>query len=149
MRPYELFGRRVNEPGAVARVTSPLPAPTECPYCGGSVILATNAKFYGGREFGWPLTYACGKCNARVGCHPGTDIALGTLADKATMEARKAAHRAFDPLWKGRAPSARRKAYAALAKALGKREAHISWMDQQECTMVVRLVIEGRITVQA
>ncbi len=149
MATYELFGRRVNTPEALARVTSRIAAPTECPFCGGGVSLASNARFYGGREFGWPLTYVCCQCEARVGCHPGTDIALGTLADKPTMIARKAAHKAFDPLWKGKAPGMRRKAYVALAKALGKSEAHISWMDQRECALVVRLVIEGRITVPA
>src|SRR5574337_856173 len=82
LRPYVLFGRTVNAPEAVARVKSgPLNAPGICRYCKGEVKLVNNAEFYKGREYGWPLAYYCSSCGARVGCHPGTDIPLGSLAD--------------------------------------------------------------------
>lgn len=145
-KPYSKFGRLVNDPVAVARVRDTLPAPIDCRFCGGSVALVSNAMFYGGREFGWPLAYACGSCGARVGCHPGTDIPLGTLADRATMNARRAAHAAFDPLWQNKGKCSRRKAYEALSKAMGKPSAHISWMDAAECLAVIKIVQSGQIT---
>lgn len=132
----------VDLPHVVNRVTDPLPPPTSCSFCGGEVHLVNNGKFYGGREFGWPLAYAC-RCGARVGCHPGTTIPLGTLADRATQEARKRAHQAFDPLWQDKGPGMRRRAYLALQKALGKDKAHISWMNIDECTQVVKVCQEG------
>ena len=136
----------LNAPEVLAKITDPLPAPTTCRYCGHTVELVNNASFYGGRSYGWPLAYACLCCGARVGCHPGTNIPLGTLADKPTMKARAAAHAAFDPLWKGQGKGMRRKAYQALSKALGK-PAHISWMDQEDCCRVVELVTAGMIQV--
>jgi len=132
----------INLPHVVNRVTDPLPPPTECPFCAGEVRLVNNARFYGGREFGWPLAYAC-RCGARVGCHPGTTIPLGTLADKATKDARRCAHEAFDPLWKGKGPGMRRRAYQALQTALGTENAHISWMGVEECTKVVKVSQQG------
>lgn len=144
---YQLFGLQINVPECVARVHDPLPAPAICRFCEGDVALVNNAHFYGGRSYGWPLTYACHSCSARVGCHPGTDIPLGTLADKATMQARKAAHAAFDPLWRGKAPGTRRRAYKALAAAMGRPNAHISWMDATECLRVLQLVQSGAVRI--
>lgn len=142
---YSIDGRIINAPSVVARITDPLPPPTICRFCGGGVSLVNNAQFYGGREYGWPLAYACCQCGARVGCHPGTDIPLGTLADKATMRARRAAHDAFDPLWRDQGKGMRKKAYEALSKAMGRPNAHISWMDTAECCMVIELVQSGAL----
>ena len=136
----------LNAPEVLAKINDPLPAPTTCRFCGGAVALVNKAIFYGGREYGWPLAYACSCCGARVGCHPGTNIPLGTLADKATMRARNAAHAAFDPLWKGQGKGMRSNAYRALSKALGK-PAHISWMDVDDCCRVVELVASGKIRI--
>ncbi len=147
-RQYELFGRTVNAPDAVARVKNDvLPAPTVCRFCSGEVKLVNNAEFYGGREYGWPLAYRCACCGARVGTHPGTDFPLGTLADEQTMKARMAAHEAFDSLWKGKGPLRRAMAYKALAKAMCMRFAHISWMDATECHRVVVLCRTGSLQI--
>lgn len=138
-----VLGHTVNAPDIVARIKDALPVPTTCRLCGGAVELVSNARFYGGREFGWPLAYAC-SCGARVGCHPGTDIPLGTLADRATMKARRAAHDAFDPVWKNAGRGARSRAYKALSALMGK-PAHISWMDTDDCIRVIELVEAGRL----
>lgn len=137
--PYLFEGLRVNERKAVMRVTNAIPAPSICRFCSGVVRLVSNATFYGGKAFGWPLAYACSDCGARVGCHPNTDIPLGTLADRKTMLARRAAHAAFDPLWQNRGPGARSRAYQALSQAMGRAAAHISWMDRSECEQVVAI----------
>lgn len=143
--PRALLGLQINAPAAVAKVKDYLPAPCECPYCASPVELVSNAVIYG-KPYGWPLTYRCVKCWARVGCHPGTDIPLGTLADAATQKARMAAHDAFDPLWKSKGPGARGRAYRLLAKSLGLPVAHISWFDAPTCWRVVELCRSGTIT---
>ena len=142
---YSMFGRQVNAPKDVRRVKDYLPAPTVCRYCSGAVRLVSNALFYGGREYGWPLAYHCASCGARVGCHPGTDIPLGTIADTATMKARREAHDAFDPLWKDKGKGVRSKAYRALSKTLGIEAAHISWLDASQCREVVSLCKAGKV----
>lgn len=147
LRKYELFGRTVNAPEAVARIKGDRPeAPETCRYCKGEVKLINNTEVYG-REYGWPLMYRCSGCGARVGTHPDTDIPLGTLADEATQKARKEAHAAFDSLWRGKTPWHRSQAYQALARAMGVRYAHISWMDANECKRVVSLCQSGALFV--
>jgi len=132
----------IDRPHVVNRISDRLPAPTQCPYCSGEVRLVNNSRFYGGREYGWPLAYAC-RCGARVGCHPKSTVPLGTLADAATMEARRQAHVAFDPYWQNKGPGMRGKAYRALGKALGIEKAHISWMDIDQCRRVVEACAAG------
>ncbi len=143
--PYTRNGLEINLPEAIARVRDALDPPTTCRFCGDEVKLVNNAIFYGGREYGWPLAYACSSCGARVGTHPGTDIPLGTLADKATMSARRQAHAAFDPLWQNKGAGMRARAYRALSRAMGREAAHISWMDTADCRTVVELVTAGRV----
>ncbi len=141
---YSMFGRDVNAPEALARVHDSLPPPEICRYCAGTVDLVNNSVFYGGKEYGWPLAYRCSCCGARVGCHPDTDLPLGTLANEETMKARRDAHAAFDVLWKGRT-DARSHAYKALAKAMGMKKAHISWLDAEECRRIVELCRTGTV----
>ena len=145
-RKYTAFGRTVNAPEDVARVKDALALPRTCRFCKGSVRLVNNEEVYG-REYGWPLLYRCDDCGARVGTHPGTDIPLGTLADEETQKARKRAHVAFDVLWRGKTPWHRAQAYKALARALGVRVAHISWLDARDCERVMRLCQDGALSV--
>jgi len=143
-----MFGRTVNAPEALDKVKGDdLPVPENCRFCTGKVELVNNAAFYGGKEYGWPLAYCCSSCGARVGTHPGTDIPLGTLADKVTIKARIEAHDAIGQLWKGKTAWHRAQAHQALAKAMGRRVAHISWMDEQECRRVVELCRIGALQV--
>lgn len=82
---------------SLRRIKDPLPVPTHCPFCNGPVALDSNDAIYRGRRYGdWPYVYMCeGHCDAYVGLHPNTDIPLGTLADRATREARKEAKALF------------------------------------------------------
>lgn len=114
-----------------------------CPYCGeaGSVVFTRNSIKYG-REYGdWSWCYFCVCCEAYVGCHPYTIIPLGTLADQATANARKAAHKAFDPLWRDEWMT-RKEAYSFLSKVIGvaREDCHISWFDVTTCEKVVAAV---------
>jgi hypothetical protein len=93
---------------------------------GGAAIYPHRRDLYGKRF------YRC-SCGAFVGCHPGTDKALGSCAGPETRKARSAAHAAFDPIWKS-GKMKRSDAYRALAGRMGiaPERCHISWMGRSE-----------------
>ncbi|HYW76711.1 MAG TPA: zinc-finger-containing protein [Gammaproteobacteria bacterium] len=116
--------------------------PERCDVCGGRVVLADTGQVYGPAYAGKGQGYLCMSlaCRAYVGCHPGTDVPLGTMADRETRQARRRAHAAFDPLWR-RTPGMRRRAYAWLADQLGlaREECHIGLFDKDTCERVISL----------
>jgi hypothetical protein len=104
---------------ALARVRDRIEPPTACHCCGGAVRLVSNATIYG-REYGpWPFAYRCADCGAYVGLHPDTDLPLGIMASKPTVQARKAAKNTFLALVQERYAGKQSAAYAWLARALG------------------------------
>lgn len=115
--------------------------PPSCPYCDEPAELIIDSTSLYGRDFG-PV-WACRSCDARVGVHPGTTRALGTLANQATRRARNAAHAVFDPLWKS-GQIKRRAAYAKLASLLGLpvEETHISFFGPEQCERVVDALVD-------
>ena len=120
---------------ALKRVLNPLPAPT-VHECGQPVEIAHHDQVYGREYSEWPWMYRCKACDASVGMHPFTGIPLGTLANKALREQRKAAKQPFEQLWMtGR--MSRTDAYAALAKHLGVEveECHFGWFDASRCAI--------------
>lgn len=130
-----------------------MPAPEKCRFCHSSVEYVSHAKIYGGREYSaWPFIYLCTNpaCGASVGVHEGTNHPLGTLADRETKEARKSAHNAFDPMWKGERDKgkARVEAYKWLADQLDIEpwRCHISWFDIAVCRKVVQLSLARRLS---
>lgn len=103
---------------ALARVRDRIEPPKACHCCGGQVRLISNAEIYG-REYGpWPFAYHCGQCGACVGLHPDTDLPLGIMATKATIQARKVAKADFLALVGERHAGKQSAAYAWLARAL-------------------------------
>jgi hypothetical protein len=131
---------------AVKRVTNPLPAPTECRFCGGNVEIVKNSEIYNGREYGeWPWAYLCRGCGAYVGMHPFTGIPLGTLADRNTRDMRKMAKDDFNPLWQG-GEMTRSEAYSWLADRLGIAVAacHFGWFDADTCERVIEIIEEAK-----
>lgn len=126
---------------ALKRVKNPMPAPTECRYCGGCVELVSNAKIYNGREYGeWPYAYLCQDCKAYVGLHPSTDIPLGTLAAPQLRKDRNTAKDAFHRVKEQRGFS-RSMAYQWLAGKMGidVGVCHFGWFDQDECATALAL----------
>jgi hypothetical protein len=114
-----------------------------CPYCGKDAVLVDSAEVYG-RSYG--LIYLCRPCKAWVGVHKGTEKPLGRLANKELREAKKAAHAAFDPLWRAKIrrdgcskSQARKAGYSWLAKQLGIHfsECHIGMFDVDLCEKVI------------
>lgn len=104
---------------ALRRVKDALPIPTTCNCCSGTRLhLVENSEIYGGRTFGvWPYAYLCRKCFAHVGLHPGTDLPLGTLANKPLRDARTRSKKPFELIWRDH--MTRGQAYAWLAQQLG------------------------------
>ncbi len=98
------------------------------------------------RDYG--PTWTCTPCQAWVGCHPGTENALGGLANAELRQAKQAAHAAFDPLWlakmrrdKCSKGTARRAGYKWLSIEMGLpiKKTHIGMMSLEECHRVVEI----------
>lgn len=104
---------------ALARVRDRIEPPTSCHCCGGPVKLTNNRDVYGGQSFGaWPYVYRCAQCQAYVGLHPDTDLPLGIMADRHTIQARKEAKTVFQRLVLVKHNRDRNAGYAWLARAL-------------------------------
>lgn len=108
------------------------PEDLRCPRCGAGAELVPSAEIYG-RSYGGPRWRCADGCDAHVGCHPGTDEPLGTLADAEMREARGGVHAMLDRLWRtGRERDA---IYAALAQHMGilPEKCHIGMFDVEQC----------------
>lgn len=104
---------------ALARVRDRIEQPTSCHCCGGPVKLTNNRDIYGGQSFGaWPYVYRCAQCQAYVGLHPDTDLPLGIMADRQTIQARKEAKTVFQRLVLVKHNRDRNAGYAWLAGEL-------------------------------
>ena len=84
------------------------------------------------------MIYYCRECRAWVGVHRGTDQPFGRLADAELRKYKKAAHAAFDPIWR-RTQMTRRAAYKWLAAQLGipEQETHIGMFDVAQCKQAI------------
>jgi hypothetical protein len=119
-----------------------------CRYC---LLPAVLLKF-GDKDYPYQRdygpTWTCTPCGAWVGTHPGTENALGGLANAELRAAKQAAHAAFDPLWQRKIRrdkcskrQARNAGYAWLAGQLGipVKKCHIGMMNLDECRKVVEV----------
>ncbi len=113
-----------------------------CDYCGNPSELVRGKVMYPHihKLHGIPM-WACMPCRAWCGCHPGTEIPLGRLANSGLRKAKMAAHAAFDSKWKGKGSKVRRESYYWLSKELGIdfKDCHIGMMDEAMCARVVEV----------
>lgn len=137
---------------ALARVKDPMPVPTCCRYCNGSVRIVNHTVIYFGRTYGeWPWVYRCEDCHARVGMHPFTNLPLGTLADNALREVRNRCKKPFEWIWEGRKPlMGRTEAYRWLAEKMGKSiaECHFGLFEAADCERAEQLCLDYLGTIQ-
>jgi hypothetical protein len=129
---------------ALARVKDPIPVPTCCRYCNGTVRIVGHAVIYFGRTFGdWPWVYRCEACSARVGMHRFTNLPLGTLADKTLRDVRNRCKKPFDRIWEG-GHMGRSQAYRWLGEHLGKSiaDCHFGLFEAPECERAERLSLD-------
>jgi hypothetical protein len=113
-----------------------------CPYCHNRSKQVTGEAIYPHREDLFNLTfYSCDPCGAYVGCHGTSNKPLGRLANAQLRQAKSAAHRAFDPLWRNKIMT-RQKAYKWLAQSLqiNGKNCHIGMFDVKQCEKVIELV---------
>lgn len=106
-----------------------------CPYCGSVAAKVLSP---------WGWKYECAPCDARVGCHRGTDKPLGSLANGELRQARIAAHTAFDREWRD-LHIPRSRAYGWLAKRLDlpRTACHIGMFTVAQCKHVVEIMRFG------
>lgn len=109
-----------------------------CPYCGRPTRLVDSSVVYG-RSYGCKCYY-CEPCQAWVGCHKGTDKALGRIADKYLRELKRQAHESFDRIW-NEGYTKRNEAYRLLSEALGLpvEQTHIGMFDEDLCRRTISL----------
>jgi hypothetical protein len=119
-----------------------------CAECGATAALVGGARIYPHRPDLYAKRFYLCDCGAYVGCHPGTEVALGRPAGPLTRKARERAHNCFDVLWRRKMrvegvtqKVARNAGYAWLARELGYEpgKCHIGWMTAEEANRVVRL----------
>jgi len=126
---------------AIRRVKDPLPPPTECPYCSGSVKLVNNCEIYGAPVGDWPFAYHCQKCcEAYVGVHPDTHIPLGYMADKELRKARQQAKVSFHEMLYT-CHKSRSEGYHWLAEQLGLSisSTHYGWLNMIQCEQALKI----------
>ena len=109
-----------------------------CNYCKERAELVRgSALFPGAKELYYHKFWRCAPCKAHVGCHPGTDEPLGTLATQRLRRLRHTVHLRFDDRWKnGRLRKRRKKrseAYVWLAEKLEipVEQCHIGMFDEK------------------
>jgi len=130
---------------ALAKVAHRLNPPTHCDCCGAKTVeLVDNSEIYG-RPYGdWHYAYLCRTCDAYVGLHPGTDLPLGTMADKVTRQARQQ-KRGFltliDTGFGGDADAA----YVWLAEQMGidQKECHWGLFTLEQCNRAAQIVSDA------
>ena len=118
--------------------------PTICRYCGGVIRLVPARMIYGLSTDRLGLSgeniYLCQNCNARVGCHKGTNRPLGNVANEVLRLKRRETHQVFDAFWQGNGMS-RTKAYKWLAAQmqLSEKDTHIGGFEMDQCQQVIEL----------
>lgn len=109
-----------------------------CPYCGYPAELTTGGTIYKHRrDLHHKIFFICRPCDAYVGCHPNSSVALGSPANAELRAARVAAHGAFDNMWKSGGMT-RSAAYEWLRDEfnLTSEECHIGLFDLELCRRV-------------
>jgi len=117
-----------------------------CDYCNSQAKWVENKKVYGcnyGKSY---MIWLCRQCDAYVGCHNNTEVALGRMANKELREIKKEAKMLFiekkmQGSWKC-TPSKKSEAYEWLQNALclNKDKAHFGMFDIEQCKKVVSLL---------
>ena len=120
-----------------------------CQYCKGRAeLLKGSALFPGKNELYFKSFWRCEPCKAHVGCHPGTDEPLGTLATQRLRRLRHIVHLRFDKKWRrGRLKKRRRKRSEAYVWLAGKLEipveqCHIGMFDERMCERALEILNE-------
>lgn len=119
------------------------PKPVSCLTCGGLGVLADRGP--NGVPAWVCEAYAAG-CDSYVGVHPGTTLALGTMAGPELRAARLKTHRWLDRLWRGKATPTRKEVYQLVGTILGIRRFHVA---QSDLPLLAKLAVRRAAVEQA
>ena len=116
------------------------PSAMRCQYCGGTVVLRSADGIYH-ENHSHTMLYVCSnypQCDAYVRTHPGTNIPVGTLANRELRTLRNQAHHYFDQLYLSGLMS-KQDAYLWLAGLLQVplSKAHIGFLGEYYCNEVI------------
>lgn len=118
--------------------------PKKCPFCNGNIKYTSNAEVYG-REYGNGKCYLCKKCDAYVGVHDGTNIALGIIANKEMRQLKMQCHDIFDKLWRN--SKQRNELYFKLSKLMNidRDHCHFGHFDTEELKLALKILKGGEL----
>lgn len=116
-----------------------------CLDCGGASVLTPGTELFSYGAERDLMFWVCEDCFGRVRCHDASTRPMGRPAGRRTGLARRAAHAAFDAIWKPCAGqmidgmTAREWLYHMLALDLGipRAECHIGNFDAETCQRVI------------
>lgn len=109
-----------------------------CAYCNEPTTFYKDSSIVYSKDYG-PI-WACLKCRAWIGCHPGTNKPLGRVATKKLRALKIEAHKHFDRIFTYKIMK-RSKAYWWLSEQLQipKRYTHIGMFGEETCKKVISL----------
>jgi hypothetical protein len=110
-----------------------------CPYCFRQAEMVLGKILYPDHaRLAEKLFWKCPTCDAHVGCHPGSTVPMGTLANKALRALRSKLHSRLDPLWRdGRMTRDAAYAWMATLLSLTQDECHIGLFTDDQCKIVL------------
>jgi hypothetical protein len=134
-----------------------------CPYCGTHSELVNGTHIYPHRaDLAHMAFYACDHCSAWVGCHAGSGLPLGRLANAELRALKRRVHKLLDPLWINywqaypetfdRTNKMRRahraRCYLWLAQQLQIRdtECHVGMFDEERCRLAIGIITNRKPT---
>lgn len=112
-----------------------------CPYCGKKPVLVYTRLLYRSGEYDGK-SWLCEPCEAWVGCHRGSDVPLGRLANAELREWKVLVHGVFDQLWKSGQYS-RTNAYKKLAikMRIPIERCHIGMFTVEQCKQAYNICL--------
>jgi len=118
---------------------------TKCPYCGRKAKLVDGSYFHPNTKYIDKNYFVCPGCDAHVGCHRGTSIPLGTLANAELRKKRILLHQTFDLSWKYSKALTRRQSYISLSIKLNipLAKCHIALFDLDMCDKAMEALLCG------
>ncbi|MDX7766138.1 zinc-finger-containing protein [Aeromonas caviae] len=118
--------------------------PKDCRFCGSPLELVSKQVVYPAAP-AKTMIYRCNRdaCDSYISCREGTDIAIGSVANRDTRLARREAHASINTLIdSGRMNKHEAYAWMQHLLSLPYTRRGIGWLDEHECKVVVREVRE-------
>lgn len=118
--------------------------PKDCRFCGSPLELVSKQVVYPAAP-AKTMIYRCNRdaCDSYISCREGTDIAIGSVANRDTRLARREAHASINTLVdSGRMNKHEAYAWMQHLLSLPYNRRGIGWLDEHECKVVVREVRE-------